>query len=119
MFGTPGNSRVLGFSDISKFQPNGSTALTSDNLPGYGADIVLGQPDFSHCACNGDGNYQNFQNNYPFDLTPPSDHSLCGMGQLQQSTSEGGSYANMAVDSLGNLYVPDALNNRGAPLQQV
>ena len=107
-----GNNRVLGFSDISKFHPNATTALTSDNLPGYAADLVLGQPDFSHCACNGDSNYQNFQNNYPFDLTPPNAHTLCGMGQKQQSISEGGSYSNMAVDSQGNLYVPDPLNNR-------
>src|SRR3984957_4817841 len=35
-----GNSRILGFSDISHFSPN--TALAGS---GYGADMVLGQAD--------------------------------------------------------------------------
>ncbi|HEY5037835.1 MAG TPA: hypothetical protein VIJ93_02065, partial [bacterium] len=97
-----GNSRVLGFSNIANFSLDANVAQF-----GYNADIVLGQPDFSHCACNGDGNYQN----YPA-LTPPNASQLCGMGQAQQSTSEGGSYSNMASDSQGNLYVPDGVNNR-------
>src|SRR5581483_8695199 len=97
-----GNSRVLGFSNPATFVPN--PALTQF---GNNADILLGQPAFSKCACNGDGNFQN----YPAH-SPPNASELCGMGQDQQSTSEGGSYSNMASDSQGNLYVPDSVNNR-------
>lgn len=108
-----GNSRVLGFSDINRaiysdYPTNTQLCLGSDptRIPA-GADIVLGQPDFSHCACNGDGNYQD----YPL-LTPPNASELCGTAQSLLSIWEGGSYSNMAADSKGDLYVPDALNNR-------
>ena len=71
------------------------------------ADLVLGQPDASHSACNGDGNYQRF----PSRATP-SASSLCSMPEEQISLLEGGAFANMAVDPSGNLYVADWDNNR-------
>jgi hypothetical protein len=100
-----GNSRILGFSDISHFYPNASLAGQ-----GYGADMVLGQPDFTHTACNGDSNYSLFQN-FPTPAEPNAS-CLCGMPQNQPSPREGGSRSNMAVDNQGNLYVPDFWNNR-------
>jgi len=90
-----GNSRVLGVSNLA--------TLTS----GQGADMVLGQPDFNHAACNGDSNIQN----YP-SLTLANASCLCGEVQGQPSPAEGGSVGNMAVDGQGNLYVPDYYNNR-------
>jgi sugar lactone lactonase YvrE len=109
-----GNSRVLGFSDIRIALTKQGGVLGTDlclgsdpNAIPMGADIVIGQPDFSHCACNGDGNMQN----YPA-YTPATASKLCGMLQTQLSPWEGGSYSNMAVDSQGNLYVPDPWNNR-------
>ncbi len=98
-----GNSRILGFSNTTLFQPN-STATSL----GYTADIVLGQPDFNHAGCNGDSNDQLWPN-----YVPPSQTSLCGMWQRQGSISEGGSQSAMAVDpATGDLYVADVFNNR-------
>jgi len=90
-----GNSRVLGVSNIN--------TVTS----GQGTDMVLGQPDFNHTACNGDSNLQNYPN-----FTPATAFTLSGEVQGQPSPAEGGSSGNMAVDSQGNLYVPDYYNNR-------
>jgi sugar lactone lactonase YvrE len=92
-----GNSRVLG------------VVLTSTvDLNGRRADLVLGQPGLDgYGACNGDGNFQN----YP-DRAPASASTLCSMPEYQISPREGGSFANMAVDSQGNLYVPDFDNHR-------
>lgn len=71
------------------------------------ADLVLGQPDATSSACNGDGNYQT----YPV-RAPASARTMCTMPVDQISPAEGGSCANMAVDAAGNLYVPDWDNNR-------
>ncbi|HEY5039625.1 MAG TPA: hypothetical protein VIJ93_11180, partial [bacterium] len=98
-----GNSRILGFSNIAN-------ANTSGSNPGaipLGADIVLGQPDFAHTACNGDSNMQNYPN-----PAQPNASCLCGTSQEGISPLEGGVGANMAVDGQGNLYVPDYFNNR-------
>jgi DNA-binding beta-propeller fold protein YncE len=96
------NSRILGFSNISQFTPNAASSA-----PGFGADIVLGQPDFTHTGCNWDGNFQD----YPTP-TAPSASCLCGLPQVANSVAETGSISNMTVDSQGNLYVPDYWNNR-------
>ena len=98
-----GNSRILGFTDTTLFHPN--TAAVS---MGYTPDIVIGQPDFNHCGCNGDNNDQVWP-----AYVPPSQTSLCGMWQRQGSIAEGGGGALMAVDpATGDLYVPDIFNNR-------
>jgi len=98
-----GNSRVLGFSDISVLSPNATLAT----VPNWQPDIILGQPDFTHSGCNKDSNYQN----YPA-LSVPGADTLCGLPEGAGSPREGGSGANMAVDAQGNLYVPDFWNNR-------
>ena len=91
-----GNNRILGV-----------TMIGGQVTTGQGAMMVLGQPDFARTSCNGDSNWQN----YP---TPPIPNAscLCTLAYFQQSPAEGGSVGNMAVDSQGNLYVPDYWNNR-------
>ena len=115
------NSRILGYRSLGHCQNNPHQECTTDNdcyhsqchLEVGGedgrkkADIVIGQPNFSTSACNGDGSYHS----YPY-RAKASRSSLCSLPQDQISPLEGGSFANMAVDSQGNLYVPDFLNNR-------
>ena len=113
-----GNSRVLGLDHLGHVAngPDAGKPCTSDSdypgsvcviEEGRGADLVLGQPDLTRSACNGDGNFQA----YP-ERAPASASSLCTMPVDQLSLLEGGSFANMAVDSAGNLYVPDFDNHR-------
>jgi DNA-binding beta-propeller fold protein YncE len=114
-----GNSRVLGLSHLGHVAagPDAGKPCTSDSdAPGSfchidegrGADLVLGQPDFNHSGCNGDGNFQT----YPL-RAPASAATLCSMPVDQVSPLEGGSFANMAVDAVtGDLYVPDFDNHR-------
>lgn len=113
-----GNSRVLGLSHLGFCEagPNAGGPCTTDSdcpgsvcpiQEGIGADLVLGQPAFSSSACNGDGNFQNNPERAPASVT-----TLCSMPEDQISPLEGGSFANMDVDSAGNLYVPDWDNHR-------
>jgi sugar lactone lactonase YvrE len=100
-----GNNRVL---VVQNFE----TAVT-----GQGADIVLGQQDFVHSGCNYDSNWQTFNwqtspNGFYSPPVLPNANCLCGQYYMLQSPGEGGSIANMAADSQGNLYVPDYFNNR-------
>lgn len=70
------------------------------------ADIVIGQPDFIHSACNGDISYSD-------ELFPtPSDSTLCSMPPSQISPLEGGFFASFTTDSQSRLYFPDWINNR-------
>ena len=115
------NSRILGFSSVGVCQNNPSAKCTADSdCPGSGcqvkvggslgsqkADLVIGQPDFYHSACNGDFNFQN----YPQRATA-SATTLCSMPEYQISTTEGGSYNSLTVDKDGNLFVSDFDNNR-------
>ncbi|NTV23679.1 MAG: hypothetical protein HGA85_04865, partial [Nanoarchaeota archaeon] len=93
-----GHNRVLGIGDLSACMAN-PVACTPNR--------VLGQPDFTSSACNGDSNLQN----YPY-RAPASSSTLCGQPDYILSTTEGGSAASMAVDSSSNLYVFDAYNHR-------
>lgn len=115
------NSRVLGFTSLGFCSDNNTLKCSTNSdcrdvnhststcnlTSGKSADFVLGQPDLNHSACNHDSNYQNYPNR-----APASADSLCSIPTYQVSTTEGGSFANMAVDSRGNLYVPDFDNNR-------
>ena len=72
------------------------------------ADLVIGQSSLDgYAACNGDSNYQHYPNR-----APASAATLCSMPEDQVSPREGGSFANMAVDAAGGLYVPDFDNHR-------
>jgi hypothetical protein len=112
-----GNSRVLGLHHLGRVESGlraGSPCTSNSDFgarcvieQGRGADLVIGQPDFTRSACNGDGNFQTF----PI-RGPASARSLCSMPVDQISPLEGGSGANMAVDGAGNLYVPDFDNHR-------
>ena len=95
-----GNNRILVVHNVSRAQS------------GQGADMVLGQPDFHHTACNGDSNWQSY--NWRGGSMPvlPSASCLCGLIYDAQSPAETESAASMASDSQGNLYVPDYFNNR-------
>ena len=95
-----GNNRILGF-DLNTCRSSPTDPL------GCTADIVIGQPNTSTSACNGDSGFQN----YPF-RAPASASSLCGLQEAQLSISEGGSGASMVVDASGNLYVTDFWNHR-------
>jgi sugar lactone lactonase YvrE len=113
-----GNSRVLGLSHLGTCQAgsnagqkctansdcSGSICLIQE---GREADLVLGQPDLVSAGCNRDNNYQDYPNR-----ATASAQTLCSMPENQVSPWEGGSFANMAVDSSGNLYVPDFDNHR-------
>ena len=112
------NSRVLGFNHLGHVASGanaGKPCTSNSDFPGStcvieedrGADLVLGQSSMDHSGCNGDGNFQS----YP-DRAAASASTLCSMPESQLSTTEGGSFANMAVDASGNLYVPDYFNNR-------
>lgn len=70
------------------------------------ADIVIGQPDFVHSACNGDVSYSNGQ------FPTPSNSSLCSLPPIQISPLEGGFFASFTTDSQSRLYFPDWINNR-------
>lgn len=89
-----GNNRILG--------------LHVGNQSSQHAELVLGQPGLDdYSGCNGDSNFQH----YP-QRAVASAATLCTLPEYQISPREGGSFANMVVDSHGNLYVPDFYNNR-------
>ena len=90
-----GNNRVLVVNSLANLQA------------GVTADFALGQPGLMNSAGNGDSNFQNYPN-----PAVPGANTLLTLAQGQISTTEGGSFATMAVDSKGNLYVPDFFNNR-------
>jgi len=93
-----GNSRILGVDLRSCYAGPGPCV----------ADIVIGQPSaFDHGACNADSNVQNF----PFRAAASAE-TLCGIPDVAYSPDEEHSHVTMAVDAQGNLYVPDAMNNR-------
>ena len=93
-----GNSRILGVDLRTCYGGPGPCV----------ADIVIGQPSaFDHAACNGDSNLQN----YPIRAVA-SAATLCGIPAVAISPDEDHTHVTMAVDAQGNLYVPDAMNNR-------
>jgi len=76
--------------------------------PSHPADIVIGQPEMeNHSAGNGDSTCQTF----PY-RAPARSATLCLIHPTQISMAETTTWINMAVDEVGNLYVPDIYNNR-------
>ena len=93
-----GNNRVLGIDLAKCYAGDGPCS----------ADLVIGQPSpHGHGTCNGDSGMQNL----PYRALATAE-TLCGTPDLSQSPWESHSYVGMAVDDKGNLYVPDAFNNR-------
>jgi hypothetical protein len=71
------------------------------------AQLVIGQPSlYDHGACNHDSSSQSTVR------VSASADSICGVADTAKSLEEQRSKANMAVDSQGNLFVPDIENNR-------
>ena len=92
-----GNSRVLGvdLEDCYAATP-------------CSGEIVIGQPSGTDkSACNGDSNFQSHPK-----IAPASATSLCGLPEEEISFSETITHANMAVDSSGDLFIPDEENHR-------
>ncbi len=96
-----GNNRILGFSNLDNCISSTTNPLNCH------PDLVLGQPNFSTSACNGDSGFQNYPNRAPATAS-----TLCSLQESQNSISEGGSGSVMYVDSAGNLYVTDFWNHR-------
>ncbi len=68
--------------------------------------IVFGQPSLNdYGACNHDSSLR-------YSTVEASADSLCGVSASTVTLEEQRSKSNMAVDSAGNLYVPDIENNR-------
>jgi hypothetical protein len=93
-----GNNRILGI-DLS--------ACYDEDSP-CDANIVIGQPSSGdYGACNLDSSFQT----YPV-RPPAAAATLCGVKEYTHTTLEDKSFSEMYVDQKGDLYVPDAYNNR-------
>lgn len=109
-----GNSRILGFSSLGvclggKKVNNPCTndldcpSSTCKIIPDKKADLIFGQPDEFHAACNGDSTIR----------SKPNAATLCSQRYPYQiSLTEGPEPNNMAVDNNHNLYVVDKWNQR-------
>lgn len=93
-----GNNRILGL-DLGTCYGQASPCS---------ANIVIGQPQASdYGACNLDSSFQTNPSR-----PPASASTLCGLAETTQTTLEDGTQVGMFVDPQGNLFVPDARNNR-------
>ena len=71
-------------------------------------NLVIGQPSGSDFgSCNRDASFLFFPQRNRADAK-----SICSIAENTITTLEDKSLANMAVDTYGNLYVPDIYNNR-------
>lgn len=86
------SNRILGF----------TTAASGSYINNSGPKSLMGQPNYRSNRCNSDTTTP----------TNPNAQSLCLVRPSAISTGETVVFANPAVDSLGNLYVPDIGNNR-------
>lgn len=112
-----GNSRILVYKSLGKCSNSSTTMCTDDSdctsggvcnlISNKNADMVIGQPNFSSGACNGDATFTT----YP-TAAPATNTSLCLSPQGQISPLEGGNTISMASDANSNFYVPDSMNNR-------
>jgi len=95
-----GNSRILGI-DLAECYATESNERCTGN-------IVIGQPSLNdYGACNQDASFQYYPN-----ATPASASTLCGIPEWTHTTLEHKSFTSMFVDSNGDLYVADVINNR-------
>jgi 5-hydroxyisourate hydrolase-like protein (transthyretin family) len=98
-----GNSRLLGL-DLGRCYEQKRTSPSSPCT----AELVFGQPSGNdYGACNQDSSFQTYPNR-----SESSASTLCGISERTHTVREDGTAVHMDMDSEGNLYVPDALNNR-------
>ncbi len=84
---------------------NNRVLVTNGFAQDKSADMVLGQPDFNSATCNGD-------NNLGFKKSPTA-ATLCLMPYPNaNNTAEYWMKNSPDVDSLGNFYIVDSINNR-------
>jgi sugar lactone lactonase YvrE len=96
-----GNSRILGLDLATCYARRAAGQRCT-------ADRIFGQASGSdRGACNRDSSFQN----YP-TRQASSASTLCGMPESTHTTLEDKTFANMAVDAQGTLYVPDMGNHR-------
>lgn len=109
------NSRILAFKSLGICNENPQVQCTSDSdCPAYDsckylkdkeADMVFGQEDMNHGACN----RNNLMGIYGF----PSPETLCFVHYPDiTNVGEYGARVKIDLDSKGNLYVFDVMNNR-------
>ncbi len=95
-----GNSRILGI--------NLADCYATDSEERCTGDIVIGQPSLNdYGACNQDASFQY----YP-EATPASASTICGIPEWTHTTLEHKTFTSMFVDSNGDLYIADVVNNR-------
>lgn len=110
-----GNSRVLAFKALGTCRSAIAMQCTNDSDCPSGdscainalrdADLILGQPDSEHAACNGDVNVGL--------LGKTSATSMCLLEYpVGTNTAEQWGAVNFSVDDSGDLYFPDFFNNR-------
>ncbi|MXY22703.1 MAG: tetratricopeptide repeat protein [Dehalococcoidia bacterium] len=93
-----GNSRVLGLDLAQCYEGPGPCV----------ARLVIGQPSpYDHSACNGDSGLQN----YPLRPKARAD-TLCGISSTAISPGEEHTFVTMAINSQGDIFVPDSHNHR-------
>jgi hypothetical protein len=120
------NNRILGFNSLGNCSDIPIVACTNDSdcaaaaagtctisgafgwpfNPAFrDADVIIGQPDATSSACNGDDNVGIYG--------PASASSLCLMQTpAVDNIAESWQFMNFDVDAQGNLYVTDRHNNR-------
>ena len=93
-----GNSRILGLDLAECYEGEAPCS----------AQLVIGQPSlFDHSACNGDSGVQD----YPARPKARAD-TLCGISSTAISPGEEHTFVTMAVNSRGDIFVPDSHNSR-------
>jgi len=97
-----GNNRVLGF----RLGECLSRKISRPDLRCQPFKVI-GQPDFYSNSCNGDSGFQHFP-----QRAAASASSLCLLPDWQLSIAEGADGVGLYISEEGDLYLPDAKNNR-------